>query len=247
MSRIVIFEDPENRKVLRVSDEVGVEEDFCLGKLCWNCPMNDKTESGCIGNCTRRVLENPHEAGKLMGYRVLAVQENAGEEEKDNSEENRDEVQNVPQNESQKPFLLHYLNVEPEQVFEIEGDEERDYLVNDRGQLMMENKGMRGGWIYAPVTTLYRLLDNPQLVKKKTRVKLEETEIELLKQVLDLVPGIRFMGRSEVTDEVLFWNENQAVVLMMARMGRFPVLDKVEKVDVLEAVRNGWVREKKGN
>lgn len=75
---------------------------------------------------------------------------------------------------------------------------------------------------------------------------LEEAEIELLKRVLDLVPGIRSMGLSKVSDEVLFWNENQAVVLMMARMGRFPVLDKAEEVDVLEAVGNGWVREKKG-
>ena len=51
------------------------------------------------------------------------------------------------------------------------------------------------------------------------------------------------MGLSRVSDEVLFWDENQAVVLTMARMGRFPVLDKAEEVDVLEAVENGWVRE----
>ena len=244
MSRRVIFENPETGKIIQVSNAVGVNEEFCLGKDCWDCSVIDKAEEGGIENCTRWVLENPHEAGKLMGYRVLAVQENEGEEKKDNSEENGDEVQNVSQDESQKPFLLHYLNVEPEQGLDIEGDEERDYLVNDRGQLMMENKGMRGGWIYAPVTTLYRLLDNPGLVKKKARVILEEAEIELLKRALDLVPGIRFMGLSKVSDEVLFWNENQAVVLMMARMGRFPVLDKVKEVDVLEAVENGRVGEK---
>lgn len=54
------------------------------------------------------------------------------------------------------------------------------------------------------------------------------------------------MGLGKVSDRVLFWNENQALVLTMARMGRFPVLDKVRKVDVLEVVGNGWVREKKG-
>ena len=246
MSRRVIFENPETGKIIQVSNAVGVNEEFCLGKDCWDCSVIDKAEEGGIENCTRWVLENPHEAGKLMGYRVLAVQENEGEEGKDNSEENGDEVQNVPQNESQKPFLLYYLNVEPEQVFEIEGDE-GDYLVNDRGQLMMENKALMGGWIYAPLTTLYRLLNNPWLVKKKARVILEEAEIELLKRALVLVPGIRFMGLSKVSDEVLFWNENQAVVLMMARMGRFPVLDKVKEVDVLEAVKNGRVGEKKGN
>ena len=242
MSRRVIFENPKNGNIIQVSNAVGVNEEFCLGKDCWDCSVFDKTEEGGIENCTNWVLENPHEAGKLMGYRVLAVQENEGEEKKDNSEENGDEVQNVSQDESQKPFLLQHLDVKPEQPFEIEGDE-GDYLVNDRGQLMMENKALVGGWIYAPLRTLYRLLDNPQLVKKKTRVKLEETEIELLKRVLDLVPGIRFMGLSKVSDEVLFWNENQAVVLIMARMGRFPVLDKVKEVDVLEAVGNGWVRE----
>ena len=249
MNKRVIFENPENGRIMQVSDKVGVDQEFCLGKDCWDCSVFDKAEEGGIENCTRWVLENPHEAGKLMGYRVVAVQENAGEEkeEKDESEENGDEVQNVPQNESQKPFLLQYLNVEPEQVLEIEGDEERDYLVNDRGQLMMENKGMRGGWLYAPVTTLYRLLDNPWLVKKRTGVMLEKAEIELLKRALNLVPGIWFMGLNKVSDEVLFWDENQTVVLTMARMGRFPVLDKVEKVDVLEAVGNGWVREKKGN
>lgn len=244
MSRIVIFEDPENRKVLLVSDEVGVGEEFCLGKLCWNCPVNDKTKDGCIENCTCWVLENPHEAGKLMGYRVVAVEGENGEGEKDNSEENVDEVQNIPQNESQKPFLLQHLNVGPEQPFAIEGDEERDYLVNDQGQLMVENEAFVGDWIYAPLMTLYRLLDNPWLVKKRTGVRLEETEIELLKRALVLVPEIQFMGLNKVSDEVLFWNENQVVVLTMARMGRFPVLDKVEKVDVLEAVGNGWVREK---
>ena len=241
MSRRVIFEDSKTGKIIQVSDAVGVHEEFCLGKDCWDCSVFDKTEEGGIENCTRWVLENPHEAGKLMGYKVLVVQENAEEKEKDNSEENGDEIQN----ESQKPFLLQHLDVEPEQPFEIEGDE-GDYLVNDRGQLMMENKGLMRGWIYPPLTTLYRLLDKPWLVKKKDRVELEEVEIELLKQVLDLVPGIRFMGRSEISDDVLFWNENQVIVLMMVRMGRFPVLDKVEKVDVLEVVGNGWVREKKG-
>ena len=33
----------------------------------------------------------------------------------------------------------------------------------------------------------------------------------------------------------------------MARMGRFPVLDKVKDVNVLEAVEQGWVSEKNGN
>ena len=245
MNKRVIFENPENGRIMQVSDKVGVDQEFCLGKDCWDCSVFDKAEEGGIENCTRWVLENPHEAGKLMGYRVLAVQENEGEEEKDNSEENGDEVQNVPQNEPQKPFLLQHLDVEPEQPFEIEGDE-GDYLVNDRGQLMMENMGFSGGWIYAPVTTLYRLLDNPWLVKKN-RVELEGAEIELLKRVLDLVPGIRFMGLGKVSDRVLFWNENQALVLTMARMGRFPVLDKVRKVDVLEAVENGWVGENRGN
>lgn len=247
MSRRVVFENLKNGEIIQVSDEVGVDQEFCLGKSCWDCPVIDKTEGGgCIENCTNWVLENPREAGKLMGYRVVAVQGNTGEEEKDNSEENVDEVQNVPQNEPQKPFLLQHLNVEPEQVFEIEGDE-GDYLVNDRGQLMMENKELRGDWIHAPLMTVYRLLDNPWLVKKRTGVILEEAEIELLKRALVLVPGICFMGLNKVSDEVLFWNENQAVVLTMARMGRFPVLDKVKEVDVLEAVGNGWVREKKGN
>ena len=242
MSRRVIFENPKNGNIIQVSNAVGVNEEFCLGKDCWDCSVIDKAEEGGIENCTRWVLENPQEAGKLMGYRVLAVQENEGEEKKDNSEENGDEVQNEFQRKTQYPFLLQHLNVEPERPFEIEG-EEGDYLVNDRGQLMMENKEIRGDWIHAPLMTVYRLLDNPRLVKKKTRVELEEAEIELLKRVLILVPEIRFMGLCEVSDEVLFWNENQAVVLMMARMGRFPVLDKVEKVDVLEAVGNGWVRE----
>ena len=246
MSRRVIFEDSKTGKIIQVSNAVGVNEEFCLGKDCWDCPVIDKAEEGGIENCTRWVLENPHEAGKLMGYRVVAVQENKGEEEdgKDSSEENGDEVQNEFQRKTQYPFLLQHLNVEPEQPFEIEG-EEGDYLVNDRGQLMMENKGVRGDWIYAPLMTLYRLLDNPRLVKKN-RVELEEAEIELLKRVLDLVPGIRFMGLNKVSDEVLFWDENQAVVLTMARMGRFPVLDKVKEVNVLEAVGNGWVREEKG-
>ena len=242
MSRRVVFKDPKTGKIIQVSDEVRVNKEFCLDKSCWNCPVG----GGGIENCTRWVLENPQEAGKLMGYKVVAVQKNEGEEKKDNSEENEDEVQNVSQNESQKPFLLHYLNVEPEQPFEIEEDE-RDYLVNDLGQLMMENKEIRGDWIYAPLMTVYRLLDKPWLVKKRTGVMLEEAEIELLKRALNLVPGIWFMGLNKVSDEVLFWDENQAVVLSMARIGRFPVLDKVEKVDVLEAVGNGWVREGEAN
>ena len=228
MSRRVIFENPKNGNIIQVSNAVGVNEEFCLGKDCWDCSVIDKAEEGGIENCTRWVLENPHEAGKLMGYMVVAVQENKGEEEKDNSEENVDEVQN----ESQKPFLLHYLNVEPEQVFEIEGDEEREYLVNDRGQLMMENKGMRGGWIYAPMTTLYRVLDNPGLVKKKTKVGLNEEELKTLRMVRDLVPGVKTMGLNRETDEIVFWDENGVAELKMPRQGRFLVLDKVPEVDV---------------
>ena len=169
--RKVIFEDPESGKIILVSDEVRVGDEFCLFKSCWNCPVDDKTEDGCVESCTNWVLENPQEAGKLMGYRVVAVQR---EREEDNSEENKheenqDKAQNVPQNvpqnesqnESQKPFLLQHLNVEPEQVFEIEGDDDKNYLVNDRGQLMMEDKALLGGWAYAPVMTVYRVLDNP--------------------------------------------------------------------------------------
>lgn len=109
MSRIVIFEDPENRKVLRVSDEVGVNEEFCLGKDCWDCSVFDKAEEGGIETCTRWVLENPHEAGKLMGYKVVAVQGNTGEEEKDNSEENEDEVQ-IEVHTALAPSLMDMLN-----------------------------------------------------------------------------------------------------------------------------------------
>ena len=233
MSRIVIFEDPENRKVLRVSDEVGVNEEFCLGKDCWDCSVFDKAEEGGIETCTRWVLENPHEAGKLMGYRVLAVQENEGEEEKkkDNSEENVDEAQNKFKNESQKPFLLQYLDVEPEQPFEIEGDE-GDYLVNDRGQLMMENQALLGGWILASLMTVYRVLDNPGLVQKKTKVGLNEEEVKTLRMVRDLVPGVKTMGLNRETDEIVFWDENGVVELKMPRQGRFLVLDKVPEVDV---------------
>ena len=170
MSKRVIFENPETGKIIQVSDEVGVNEEFCLDKSCWDCPVSDKTEWGSVYNCTKWVLENPQEAGKLMGYRVVAVQENEGKEEKgkDNNEETGDEVQNEFQRKTQNPFLLQHLNVEPEQPFEIEG-EDGAYLVNDRGQLMMENKALMRGWIYAPVTTLYRLLDNPWLVKKKNQ------------------------------------------------------------------------------
>ena len=232
MSRRVVFENIENGRIIQVSDEVGVNEEFCLGKDCWDCSVFDKAEEGGIENCTRWVLENPHEAGKLMGYRVLAVLENEGEEKKDNSEENGGEVQNVPQNESQKPFLLHYLNVEPEQVFEIEGDEERDYLVNDRGQLMMENQALLGGWILASLMTVYRVLDNPGLVKKKTKVGLNEEELKTLRMVRDLVPGVKTMGLNRETDEIVFWDENGVVELKMPRQGRFLVLDKVPEVDV---------------
>ena len=232
MSRRVVFENIENGRIIQVSDEVGVDQEFCLGKDCWDCSVFDKAEEGGIETCTRWVLENPHEAGKLMGYRVLAVLENEGEEKKDNSEENGGEVQNVPQNESQKPFLLHYLNVEPEQVFEIEGDEERDYLVNDRGQLMMENQALLGGWILASLMTVYRVLDNPGLVKKKTKVGLNEEELKTLRMVRDLVPGVKTMGLNRETDEIVFWDENGVVELKMPRQGRFLVLDKVPEVDV---------------
>lgn len=231
MSRRVIFENPKNGNIIQVSNAVGVNEEFCLGKDCWDCSVIDKTEEGGIENCTRWVLENPHEAGKLMGYRVLAVQENEGEDGKDNSEENVDEVQNVSQNESQKPFLLQYLNVEPEQVFEIEGDE-RDYLVNDRGQLMMENQALLGGWILASLMTVYRVLDNPGLVKKKTKVGLNEEELKTLRMVRDLVPGVKTMGLNRKTDEIVFWDENGVVELKMPRQGRFLVLDKVPEMDV---------------
>ena len=233
MSRRVIFENPKNGNIIQVSNAVGVNEEFCLGKDCWDCSVFDKTEEGGIENCTRWVLENPHEAGKLMGYRVLVVLENEGEEEKkkDNSEENRDEVQNVPQNESQKPFLLQHLNVEPEQPFEIEGDE-KDYLVNDRGKLMMENQALLGGWILASLMTVYRVLDNPGLVKKKTKVGLNEEELKTLRMVRDLVPGVKTMGLNRETDEIVFWDENGVVELKMPRQGRFLVLDKVPEADV---------------
>ena len=109
MSRRVIFENPKNGNIIQVSNAVGVNEEFCLGKDCWDCSVFDKTEEGGIENCTRWVLENPQEAGKLMGYRVLAVQENEGEEKKDNSEENGDEVQNEVHT-ALAPSLMDMLN-----------------------------------------------------------------------------------------------------------------------------------------
>lgn len=245
--RKVIFEDPESGKIILVSDEVPVGDEFCLFKSCWDCPVDDKTENGCIESCTDWVLENPQEAGKLMGYRVVAVQRERGEDnsEENRNEENESETQNVPQNESQKPFLLRHLNVEPEQPFEIEGDDDKNYLVNDRGQLMMENKALLGGWIYAPVMTVYRVLDEPWLVRKKKKVTLEKEELEILKKVMDLAPGTKTMGLIKVTDELVFWDENGEVLLKIPRLGRFPILDKIREVSVWEALEQGWVEENK--
>ena len=82
MSRRVIFEDSKTGKIIQVSNAVGVNEEFCLGKDCWDCSVFDKTEEGGIENCTRWVLENPHEAGKLMGYRVWPCRRMRGKRKK---------------------------------------------------------------------------------------------------------------------------------------------------------------------
>ena len=243
--RRVVFEDLENGKLVVVFDEVGVDDEFCLFKSCRSCLVNDKAEDGCIENCTRWVLENPYEAGKLMGYRVLVVEGEEGE--KDNNEENRNEeneseTQNVPQNESQKPFLLRHLNVEPEQVFEIEGDDDKNYLINDRGQLMMENKVLIGGWTWAPLMTVYRVLNEPGVVKKRSKTILREDELEALRKIKALVPGVRTMAFNRVFDEIMFRDENRAVLLKMPRLGRFPILDKVKEVNVEETLEKGWVQ-----
>lgn len=237
MDKRVVFEDPESGKIIQVSNEVGVDDEFCLFGSCGNCPINDKTESNRIEACTNWVLEHPREAGRLMGYRVMAVQDLDEEKEKDNCEENE------KQDEASKPFLLHYLGVEPDELFEIEGDE-KDYLVNDKGKLMMENQALLGGWILAPLVTVYRVLDNPGLVKKKTKLGLNEEELKTLRIVRDLVPGVKTMGLNRATDEIVFWDEKGVLHLKMPRLERFPVLDKVWEVDVEATLEQGWVEKK---
>lgn len=237
MDKRVVFEDPESGKILQVSNEVGVELGFCSFKSCESCLINNKTEDDRIEACTNWVLEHPQEAGELMGYRVVAVQDLDEEKEKDNCEENKN------QNEASKPFLLHYLGVEPDELFEIEGDE-KDYLVNDKGKLMMENQALLGGWILAPLVTVYRVLDNPGLVKKKTKLGLNEEELKTLRMVRDLVPGVKTMGLNRATDEIVFWDEKGVLHLKMPRLERFPVLDKVWEVDVEATLERGWVEKK---
>lgn len=105
------FRNPETGEV--VTDEQAHGQ-FCRGRNCCECPMN-QTQENCIGFRRSR----PHEAARLMGYEVV-----------------EDTPSNQPET-STIPFVCQRLGVEPGQPFLPHGYPGRDYppLVWADGQI----------------------------------------------------------------------------------------------------------------
>lgn len=186
------FRNPETGEV--VTDEQAHGQ-FCRGRNCCECPMN-QTQENCIGFRRSR----PHEAARLMGYEVV-------EEMQENAEEMREPQLNAGKEEANmdKPRICEVLGVEVGERFEL-GNTGIILLVNTDGLIHIGLSHGDHKETDMNVNYLVKAINAPDRIIRKPRFT--QQEVEAAKAIKTLFPcavsvkrldlSIRVQDRDEV-------------------------------------------------
>ena len=102
-----------NRETGEVLTDEQAQWQFCKGRHCWECPMNQKSPAKeCCVNFRK---SHPHEAASLMGYEV--VEEHTPTHEKTHADTIKNARVQLEDADMDKPRICEVLGVEVDEEF----------------------------------------------------------------------------------------------------------------------------------
>lgn len=185
------FRNPETGEV--VTDEQAHGQ-FCRGRNCCECPMN-QTQENCIGFRRSR----PHEAARLMGFEVVeddtltlgkAIEKYLKIKEEDNMD---------------KPRICEVLGVEPEEKFEIRGNTLGRFRINKYGTFQIEISN--DCWGFSTVECLNNLINHPENIARKPRWT--EQEVERAKAIKVLYPVVKTLAYVDIVGQTFYMYDDE--------------------------------------
>ncbi|WP_432490216.1 hypothetical protein [Flavonifractor plautii] len=205
------FRNPETGEV--VTDEQAHGQ-FCRGRNCCECPMN-QTQENCIGFRRSR----PHEAARLMGYEVVedtstdtltgrgdALTENEDTLTKEtNIDHFREGTKMMEEANMDKPRICEVLGVEPEEKFEIRGNTLGRFRINKYGTFQIEISN--DCWGFSTVECLNNLINHPENIARKPRWT--EQEVERAKAIKVLYPVVKTLAYVDIVGQTFYMYDDE--------------------------------------
>ena len=205
------FRNPETGEV--VTDEQAHGQ-FCRGRNCCECPMN-QTQENCIGFRRSR----PHEAARLMGYEVVedtstdtltgrgdALTENEDTLTKEtNIDHFREGTKMMEEANMDKPRICEVLGVEPEEKFEIRGNTLGRFRINKYGTFQIEISN--DCWGFSTVECLNNLINHPGNIARKPRWT--EQEVERAKAIKVLYPVVKTLAYVDIVGQTFYMYDDE--------------------------------------
>lgn len=205
------FPNPETGEV--VTDEQAHGQ-FCRGRNCCECPMN-QTQENCIGFRRSR----PHEAARLMGYEVVedtstdtltgrgdALTENEDTLTKEtNIDHFREGTKMMEEANMDKPRICEVLGVEPEEKFEIRGNTLGRFRINKYGTFQIEISN--DCWGFSTVECLNNLINHPENIARKPRWT--EQEMERAKAIKVLYPVVKTLAYVDIVGQTFYMYDDE--------------------------------------
>ena len=195
------FRNPETGEV--VTDEQAHGQ-FCRGRNCCECPMN-QTQENCIGFRRSR----PHEAARLMGFEVV----------EDETEDSMFYSQSLEvlnpakairealekEANMDKPRICEVLGVEPEEKFEIRGNTLGRFRINKYGTFQIEISN--DCWGFSTVECLNNLINHPENIARKPRWT--EQEVERAKAIKVLYPVVKTLAYVDIVGQTFYMYDDE--------------------------------------
>ena len=188
------FRDRETGEVLTDEQAQG---QFCKGRHCWECPMNQKSPAKEC--CVDFRKSHPHEAARLMGYEVV-------EEMRENAGEMREPQLNAGEREANmdKPRICEVLGVEVGQRFRVDYPKGMTAWLHINEEGFVEREG--GANRFKVGNSIAWAINHPDRIIHKPHFT--EQEVEAAKAIKTLFPcavsvkrldlSIRVQDRDEV-------------------------------------------------
>lgn len=166
-------------------------------KGCIGCPVGNIKQNY---DCTEWVNNHPHEATRLMGFKVVE------EDEKCATCANQKTVECVTcgalyrnyqekETDMDKPRICEVLGVDPDEEWTVSGNDIAIYRVSGGVALeyAMPKYNGDGKWLPVGMPCLVDFINHPDRIIRKPRWS--EQEVELAKAISKLFPGAKYIER----------------------------------------------------
>ena len=183
------FRNPETGEV--VTDEQAHGQ-FCRGRNCCECPMNQTQE-----NCTGFRRSRPHEAARLMGFEVVE------------DEQFREVTKMMKEANMDKPRICDVLGVNVDEEFEFDFDSNQV----SRGTMKIGADGLRyykdkKDWFQCwNEKDLIYIINHPDRIIRKPRWT--EQEVERAKAIKVLYPVVKTLAYVDIVGQTFYMYDDE--------------------------------------